>query len=76
MTRVNAGPCQYGATAVSGTRRGGQVKKPTGFFTNSPELALTLGRQRAGGAQPGHCSRPGGGAHVACIGRVARETAI
>ena len=76
VTRVNADQCQYGATAVSGTRRGGPVKKPTGFFTNSIELHLTLRRQRAGGAQPGHCSRPGGGAHVPCIGRVAREAAI
>ena len=76
VTRVNADQCQYGATAVSGTQRGGPVKKPTGFLTNSPELASALGRQRAGGAQPGHCSRPGGGAHVPCIGCVAREAAI
>ena len=76
VVRVNADQCQYGATAVSGTRRGVPIKKPTGFLTNSPELALTPGRQRAGGAQPGHCSRPGGGAHVPCIGRVAHEAAI
>ena len=71
VARVNADQCQYGATAVSGTRRGGPVKKPTGFLTNSRELALTLGRQCAGGAQPGHRSRPGDGAQVPCIGRVA-----
>ena len=76
VTRVNADQCQYGATAVSGTRRGGPVKKPTGFLTNSPELARALGRQCAGGAQPGQCSRPMGGEHVPCIGRVAREAAI
>ena len=76
MVRVNADQCQYGATAVSGPRRGGPVKKPTGFLTNSPELARALGRQCAGGAQPGQCSRPRGGEHVPCIGRVAREAAI
>ena len=59
VVRVNADQCQYGATAVSGPRRGGPVKKPTGFFTNSPELARALGRKCAGGAQPGHCSRGG-----------------
>ena len=47
VTRVNADQCQYGATAVSGTQRGGQVKKPTGFLTNSPELASALGHQCA-----------------------------
>ena len=66
VTRVNADQCRYGATAVSGTRRGGPVKKPTGFFTNSVELALTLERQCAGGARPAHCSRPGSGEHVLC----------
>ena len=35
VTRVNADQCQYGVTAVSSTRRGGPVKKPTGFLTNS-----------------------------------------
>ena len=48
VTRGNDDQCQFGATAVSGARRGGPVKKPTGFFTNSTELAQTLGRQRAG----------------------------
>ena len=44
VTRVNADQCQYGATAVSGTQRGGPVKKPTGFLTNFTELASALGR--------------------------------
>ena len=76
VTHVNADQCQYGATAVSGRRRGGPVKTPTGFFKNSLELARALGRQCAGGAQSGQCSRPRGGEHVPCIGRVAREAAI
>ena len=38
MAQVNADQCQYGATAVSAPRRGGPVKKPTGFLANSPEL--------------------------------------
>ena len=58
---------------MHGSQRGEPIKKPTGFMTNSPQVAKELEVQCKG--QFGACSRPEGGRHVLCSGRVAREAA-
>ena len=70
VDRVVADQCQLGATAENG----GPIRKPTGFLTNSVQVQRELD-VRCGG-QGGYCSRPGGGKHVLCSGRVARLAAI
>ena len=54
-------------------RRGGAVKKPTGWMSNSPEVLRMLSRRCQGRA--GRCSETGE-PHVECSGQVAREAAI
>ncbi len=66
--------CQYGAEASSGPQRGSPVMKPTGFLSNAPCLLQELERRCSG--RGGDCSRPKGGRHVLCSGKVARDAAI
>jgi len=73
VQRVHGDQCQYGATAAHGPSKGGPIKKPTGFMTNSPEVAAALSKRCTG--QGGACSRPGGGTHVPCSGANARDAA-
>ena len=76
VQRVVGDQCQYGALVNSGVSAGQPVKKPTGFMTNSPEIAQELKLRCQGGPTPGACSRPGGGHHTHCSGKIAREAAI
>ena len=62
--------CMYGSKTLDGA----PVKKPTQFLTNAPELAKNLRLRCAG--RGGACSRPGGGVHVQCRGKVARRAAV
>ena len=62
--------CMYGSESFDGS----PVKKPTRFITNAPELAKKLRRRCV--ARDGTCSRPGGGAHAQCRGKVARKAAV
>ena len=62
--------CMYGASSFDGA----PIKKPTRFLTNAPELAKRL-RQRCV-ARDGTCSRPSGGVHVQCRGKIARKAAV
>ena len=39
---VHGDQCQFGATAKHGPLRGAPIMKPTGFMTNSPEVAEAL----------------------------------
>ena len=74
VQRVHGDQCQYGSEVKHGPQRGSPVKKPTGFMTNAPQVAKALEKKCTG--IRGGCSRPQGGEHVLCSGRVAREAAI
>ena len=67
VRRVLCDQCIFGQCNETGE----PVKKPTGFLTNSPEVAACVGKRCLG--QRGQCSRPGGGEHAPCIGKVASE---
>ena len=73
VERVHGDQCQFGATAARGPRRGGPVKKPTGFLSNSPAIRRALSLRCTG--SDGTCSRPGGGRHVTAEGVVAKDAA-
>ena len=68
--RVVADQCMYGAADEEGS----PVKKPTGFMTNSPAIAGELSTRCMG--RHGACSRPEGGVHRQCRGKVARMAAV
>ena len=68
--RVRADQCQLGQQ----TQDGDPLKKPTGFMSNSPELLQALNRRCFG--KHGLCSRPQGGVHRQCIGKVAERATI
>ena len=70
VRRIRADQCQLGQQ----NEVGDPVKKPTGFMSNSDELLKELERKCFG--RNGLCSRPRGGRHAQCIGRVARRSAI
>ena len=53
---------------------GNPIKKPTGFMSNAPQLLNALNKRCFG--RHGLCSRPSGGAHQNCLGKVARRAAI
>jgi len=50
--------------------KGSPILKPTGFMTNSDQLAAALSRRCQG--TRGQCSRPTGGVHRLCSGKHAR----
>ena len=70
VRRVIGDQCIFGQA----TEEGAPVKKPTGFLTNSPEMAIELEKRCQG--KRGECSRPGGGRHAPCLGKVAQRAAI
>ena len=70
VSRVRADQCQLGQENDVGD----PVMKPTGFMSNSEELLRALGRRCFG--KGGLCSRPKGGRHAHCLGKVARRAAI
>ena len=72
--KAHSDQCQMGAVAASGPSKGGPVKKPIGFLSNSRCILKELSRRCSG--QGGACSRPQGGKHVPCEGKVARDAAI
>ena len=53
---------------------GSPIRKPTGFMSNSECLLEALNRRCFG--RRGLCSRPEGGVHVACLGKIAHRAAI
>ena len=70
VSRVRADQCQLGQQTLDGD----PVKKPTGFMSNSQELLDELNRRCFG--RNGLCSRPRGGVHRQCIGKVAQRAAV
>ncbi len=72
--RVRADQCQYGAVVVNGHLQGKPILKPTGFMSNSLKVLEKLGRRCRG--RGGTCSRPTGGSHAICSGRIARDAAV
>ena len=62
--------CLYGCE----TQVKDPIKKPTTFMTNSEEIAQQLSRRCSG--RGGECSRPQGGRHAQCRGKVARMAAL
>ena len=73
VMKVVAHQCQFGAEIQAGPHKGEPIMKPTGFLTNSPELAKALNRQCNG--RDGQCSRKKGGKHVHLSGAHARRAA-
>ena len=71
--KVRGDQCQYGQEVRYGRRQGSPVLKPTGFISNGHQILEQLQR-RCDGPNP-ECSRPRGGQHVQCEGRVARDAA-
>ncbi len=71
--RVTSDQCQYDNDVLFGLYRGSPVKKPTGFMSNAPALLECLSRRCSG--EGGECSRPRGGRHAPCEGKIAREAA-
>ena len=69
VARTIGDQCCYGQR----DRRGGAVRKPTGWMSNSREVLRTLSRRCQG--QAGMCSETGE-PHVECSGRVAQEAAV
>ena len=61
--------CQFAAEVFSGPAAGRPVKKPSGFMSNFPGVAAALKWQCAG--IRGWCSRPRGGKHELCSGKIA-----
>ena len=70
VRRVRADQCMHGQESEAGN----PIRKPTGFMSNSPHLLEALDRRCFG--RKGLCSRPGGGVHQPCLGKVARRAAI
>ena len=68
-----AHPCRS-VHARPGVRRREPMKKPTGFMSNSPHLLDALHKRCFG--RRGFSSRPSGGMHKNCLGKVARRAAI
>ncbi len=73
VQRVQGDQCQFGAEIMTGIHRGDPVKKPTGFLTNSEEVAKVLSKHCEGVG--GQCSRRNGGTHRLCSGSHARNAA-
>ena len=73
VQRVRGDQCQYGAEVRSGPHSGEPIMKPSGFMTNSAQIAACLSARCEG--KSGMCSRPKGGLHRLCSGRLAREAA-
>ena len=69
VQRVHGDQCQFGAEVRDGPATGQPVKKPSGFLTNSACIAASLNKQCKGTG--GWCSRPRGGKHELCSGKVA-----
>ena len=69
VTRATCDQCLYGCES------GGEpIKKLTTFMTNSDEIARQLDQRCKG--RGGDCSRPQGGRHIQCRGKVARMAAL
>ena len=71
--RVNGDQCMSGAEIQSGQDKGQPVDEPTGFMTNSDEVARALNIRCTGSG--GLCSRRAGGQHIMFSGKHAREAA-
>ena len=69
VARMVGDQCCYGQR----DRRGGAVKKPTGWMSNSPEVLTELSQRCRGKA--GECSETGQ-RHTTCSGPVAHQAAI
>ena len=74
VQRIHGDQCQFGAEVRSGRLTGQPVKKPSGFLTNSPCVAHSLNKRCKGLA--GMCSRPLGGRHEICSGKVASDAQV
>ena len=70
VDQVVGDQCQYDKTTPSGN----PMKKPTRWMSNAPMLLRALGKRCRG--LHGRCSRPGGGTHEACSGKIARWAAV
>jgi hypothetical protein len=73
VDKVRGDQCQYGASVQFGDKAGSPVMKPSGFMSNSQEVLKQLDRRCRGTG--GACSRPEGGIHVHCEGKVASDAA-
>ena len=70
VQRIRADQCMHGQESDAGN----PIRKPTGFMSNASYLLEALNRKCFG--RRGLCSRPEGGTHQVCLGKVARRAAI
>lgn len=70
VERIRADRCRSAQDAEDG----GPVNKPTGFMSNSPMLLEVVNRRCFG--RNGLCTRPQGGKHTQCLGKVAQREAV
>ena len=68
VRRVLSDQCMFGQP----NEQGEPIRKPTGFLTNSTEIAACLDKKCTG--RGGACSRPNGGRHAPCIGKTAQPS--
>ena len=74
VVKVVGDQCQYGAEIKTGKYRGDPIKKPSGFMTNSSEIAEAMSRRCSG--RDGLCSRGKGGMHRPCSGKHALDALL
>ena len=70
VTRITSDQCQLGQE----TDKREPLRKPMGFMDNCEEVLAKLHRRCKG--RGGACSRPRGGQHQHCRGKIARRAAI
>ena len=70
VRRVRCDQCQFGQESETGN----PVRKATGFMSNAWHLLDIINRRCFG--RKGFCTRPQGGRHQDCLGKVARRAAI
>ena len=70
VSRITADRFQLGQE----TDKGEPNRKPTGFMSNCEDILDQLHKRCQG--RGGQCSRPSGGTHLLCHGRVARRASI
>ena len=70
VRRIRADQCMHGQESDAGN----PIRKQTGVMSNSAHLLEALNKMCFG--RKGLCSRPGGGTHEPCLGKVAGRAAI
>ena len=70
VSRITADQCQLGQE----TDKGEPIRKPSGFMSDCEDILDQLHKRCKG--RGGQCSRPSGGTHQLCHGKIGRRAAI